>query len=129
MKNRVHEQVKIFKALASESRLKIMRLLREHPQCVNAIADRLGMTQPAVSQHLSLLKEAGLVKAEKRGIWMHYAIDPETMERHGRAMAEILGGWIKLPRAVDGRQGCPSRLLKECQVKTAGRKAAGGDES
>ncbi len=116
MKNKIYEQVRIFKALAADSRLKIMRLLREHPQCVNGIAARLGMTQPAVSQHLRLLREAGLVKAEKRGIWMHYAIDPETMERHGRAMARIFGGWVRLPDAVDRKRGCPSRLLKQCQA-------------
>ncbi len=129
MKDKVHEQIKIFKALASESRIKIVRLLREHPQCVNVIANRLSMTQPAVSQHLRLLREAGLVKAEKRGIWIHYAIDPETLERHGRAITEIFGGWIKLAKAVDGKQGCPSSLLKECQVKTEGRKTTERGES
>ena len=125
MNNRFLDQVRIFKALAADSRLKIMRLLREHPQCVNGIAARLGLTQPAVSQHLRLLREAGLVRAEKRGIWMHYTIDPGTMERHGRAMARIFGGWVKLPGAVDGKRGCPSRLLKQCQPKKqAHRKAA-----
>jgi ArsR family transcriptional regulator len=124
MKNKIREQVGIFKALAAESRLKIMHLLREHAQCVNVIADRLGMSQPAVSQHLRWLREAGLIKAEKRGIWIHYAIDPETMERHGRVMARIFGGWVKLPEAVDGKRGCPSGLLKDCQAKKTGRKRA-----
>lgn len=129
MNNRFPDQVRIFKALAADSRLKIMRLLREHPQCVNGIAARLRLTQPAVSQHLRLLREAGLVKAEKRGIWMHYAIDPETMERHGRAMARILGGWVKLPDAVDGKKGCPSRLLKRCQAKRPARKKTARNKS
>jgi ArsR family transcriptional regulator len=124
MKNKIREQVGIFRALAAESRLKIMRLLREHPQCVNAVAERLGMSQPSVSQHLRLLREAGLVKAEKRGVWMHYAIDPETMERHGRAMARIFGGWVRLPEAVAGKRGCPSGLLKECRAKKPARKRA-----
>ncbi len=122
MKDPFRDQIRIFKALAADSRLRIMRLLREHPQCVNVIAARLGMSQPAVSQHLRLLREAGLVRAEKRGIWIHYAIDPETMERHGRVMAGIFGGWVKLPRPVAGKKGCSSRLLKECQAKKPGPK-------
>jgi len=117
MEPAVHQQVRIFKALASEPRLEMMRLLREHPQCVNALAARLSMTQPAVSQHLQLLKEAGLVKAEKRGVWTHYAIDPEAMERHGRDMADIFGGWAALAEPVDGRDGCPPPVLQQCQVQ------------
>jgi DNA-binding transcriptional ArsR family regulator len=113
----MQDQVRVFKALSSESRLKILRLLKEHPQCVNAIATRLDMTQPAVSQHLRLLREAGLARAEKRGNWMHYAIDHEALELHGKVMAEILGGWIKPKKAVDGTLNCPPEALKECHVR------------
>ncbi len=113
------EQVKIFKALASESRLKVLRLLKEHPQCVNTIAARLKMTQPTVSQHLRLLKEAGLVKAEKRGVWMHYGFSAEAMKRQGITLAGIFEGEGKSPRAADGTLNCPTKLLKECQKKPA----------
>jgi DNA-binding transcriptional ArsR family regulator len=122
----MQDQVKVFKALSSESRLRILRLLKEHPQCVNAIATRLDMTQPAVSQHLRLLREAGLARAEKRGNWMHYRIDHEALERHGKVMAEILGGWIKPKKAVDGTLNCPPEVLKECHAKTAHEKTTEG---
>jgi ArsR family transcriptional regulator, arsenate/arsenite/antimonite-responsive transcriptional repressor len=115
MKNSVNRQVRILKALASESRLEIIRLLAEHPQCVNAIAERLRMTQPAVSQQLRILREAGLIKAEKRGVWIHYAVDPETMKACGRDMARIFGGWVELRGAGRGKAGCPPGLLKECR--------------
>lgn len=117
----IRQQVTILKALASEPRLEIMRLLREHPQCVNALAARLGMSQPAISQHLQVLRESGLVTAEKRGVWMHYAIDPGTIERHSKAMAEIFGGWIELAQPADGTRRCPSGLLKECHHNRPGR--------
>jgi len=116
---KMRDQVKVFKALSSESRLRILRLFKEHPQCVNAVATRLDMTQPAVSQHLRLLREAGLIRAEKRGNWMHYRIDPDALEHHGKVMAEILGGWIKPQKAVDGTLNCPPEVLKECHAKTA----------
>ena len=109
------EQVKTFKALASESRLKILRFLKEHPQCVNAIAVRLKMTQPTVSQHLRLLKEAGLVRAEKRGVWMHYGISSEAMKRQGITLAGIFEGEGRSPRAADGTLHCPPKVLKECR--------------
>jgi DNA-binding transcriptional ArsR family regulator len=111
------EQAKIFKALASEPRLKILRLLREHPQCVNAITARLKMTQPTVSLHLRLLKEAGLVKAEKRGIWMHYALDPAAAGRQGISLAGIFEGQTGTAQPVKGTLNCPPPLLKECQKK------------
>jgi len=110
----IHKQVRVLKALASVPRLAIVRLLREHPQCVKAIAARLSMTQPAVSQHLQLLREVGLVRAAKRGTWIHYAIRPETVERCAGAWSEVFGGWVALSRPVGGKQGCPSALLKEC---------------
>ena len=111
----MQDQVKMFKALSSDARLEILLLLKEHPQCVKAITGRLTMTQPAVSQHLRVLKEAGLVKAEKRGLWMHYAVDDEALLSHGKAMAEIFGGWATPPEVVDGTHGCPPDLLEECQ--------------
>jgi DNA-binding transcriptional ArsR family regulator len=122
MNSAVRKQVAVLKALASEPRLEIMLLLREHPQCVNALAARLGMTQPAVSQHLQILRETGLVRAERRGIWIHYAIHPATLEQHGKAMADIFGGWFELAKPADGRRGCPPGLLNECQHKGPGGK-------
>lgn len=109
------DQVKVFKALSSGPRLDMLRLLKEHPQCVNAIASRLRMTQPAVSQNLRLLKEAGLVKATKKGNWMHYEIDQRALDRHGKAMAELFGVWFKPQKAIEGTRNCPPEVLKECQ--------------
>lgn len=70
--------VRFFSALSSEHSINILLLLKEHPQCVNEIVHRLRLTQPAVSQHLRVLKEAGLVKAKKTGYWMHYEVDGVT---------------------------------------------------
>jgi len=110
----MQDQVKVFKALSSEPRLKVVRLLKEHPQCVNAIAQRLGMTQSAASQHLRILKEAGLVKGQKRGNWMHYEMSSENLERCGRAIADVFGVGIKPQKTSRGSVNCPPSLLKEC---------------
>ena len=125
----MEDQVKVFKALSSGSRLEILLLLKEQPQCVKAITSRLAMTQPAVSQHLRVLKEAGLVTAEKRGLWMHYAVDNEALRSHGKVMAELFGGWAAPLEVVDGTRGCPPRLLKECQDDGATQGGHDGGES
>lgn len=110
----MREQVKVFKALASEARLSILRLLKEHPQCVGAIAKRLRMTQPSVSQHLRVLAEAGLVRSRKTGYWVHYEMDRHAIERHSEALAEIFGGWVELQRCRSMTSNCPPELLVEC---------------
>jgi len=122
----MQDNVKVFKALSSEPRLKIVRLLKEHPQCVNAIAERLGMTQSAVSQHLRILKEAGLVRGLKRGNWMHYEMPVESLENCGRALAEVFGVGIKPKKTTGGRLNCPPSLLKDCRGKTPGGGTAKG---
>ena len=74
----VEDTVEVFKALSSEARIRIIQALKEKPLCVNALARRLGMRQSAVSQHLRVLRSAGLVKSEKRGYWVHYSLDGEN---------------------------------------------------
>lgn len=67
------------KALAAPARLKIVDLLREHERCVRALTLHLRMSQPSVSQHLAVLKHAGLVRAEKNGTMVHYRIQCDRL--------------------------------------------------
>ncbi|MEJ2629406.1 MAG: metalloregulator ArsR/SmtB family transcription factor [bacterium] len=69
------EIAKIFKALSSESRIRILELIRDRKLCVNAITQKLNITQPAVSQHLAILKDTGLVKSDRYGSIIHYQLD------------------------------------------------------
>jgi len=122
----MQDNVKVFKALSSEPRLKIVRLLKEHPQCVNAIAKRLDMTQAAVSQNLRILREAGLARGLKRGNWMHYEMPAEGLQKCGRALAEVFGVAVKPKKIADGRSNCPPSLLKDCRKRTPGGTAVRG---
>ena len=67
------------KALADGKRLKILHMLIANDLCVGALAKHLGISKPAVSQHLQILRKAGLVKGEKRGYWTHYAVDRDAL--------------------------------------------------
>ena len=75
------ETLKVFKALSNDARLMIVQLLSKRPMCVNALAFRLNVSQPAVSQHLKVLENAGLVKGDKRGNWVHYELIPENLQK------------------------------------------------
>jgi DNA-binding transcriptional ArsR family regulator len=67
--------VRLFKAMASRPRLTILSRLGGGSLCVGALARALGLSQPAVSQHLEVLREAGLVAAERMGVMVHYRLD------------------------------------------------------
>jgi len=81
------EQARILKVLAVETRLAILLHLKQGPLCVNALACRLGISQGAVSQHLRVMRDAGLLIDEKQGYYVHYRIDEETLA-HWKAVIE-----------------------------------------
>lgn len=79
-----NKQAAIFGALADPTRLRLVKILcQQHtPEalCVNALAQSIGVTQSAVSQHLRILKNLGLVQGERRGNRVHYLINHEGIE-------------------------------------------------
>jgi DNA-binding transcriptional ArsR family regulator len=95
----VEKLVEIFKALSDPTRLRLVKLLKDCPPgvcqggplCVNALAHQLGVTQSAVSQHLRILRQAGLVTGARRGSFMHYSLDPDGLEKYRAALQKTLG--------------------------------------
>lgn len=77
------------KALAAPSRLKIMELLRLRPYCVRALTILLDISQPAVSQHLGVLKRVGLVDADKKGTMVHYRANQERFQSVIKALGIV----------------------------------------
>ncbi len=67
--------------LSVETRLRMLSLLAKRDLCVGALACQLGVTQGAVSQHLKILRDAGLVTAEREGYYVHYRVDREALSR------------------------------------------------
>lgn len=70
---------KTFSALAHPARQKILLTLRDRRASVRELTDHLGGSQPAVSQHLKVLREAGLVEAEAQGMKRLYRLKPEAL--------------------------------------------------
>ncbi len=71
----------LFKALADPTRRSIFEhLSREGEQTVHALTERAGVSQPAVSKHLGVLKQARLVRARHEGRETHYSVPPKALE-------------------------------------------------
>lgn len=79
---------KVFDALASTPRRKILAYLAEVDLTAGEIAARFNMTKPAISKHLSILENAGLVTSEKRGQFVHYSL----LREH---LANTLNGFVQ----------------------------------
>ncbi len=87
-----------FKALADESRLKLVGLLAQQPRSVDELAAMLGLSAPTVSHHLARLQDAGLVQAQAQQYYNIYALRTETLQELAR---EILAT-EKLAEAAAG---------------------------
>lgn len=71
---------RLFKALADETRLKLLHLVRHEEVCVCDLVAAMGMPQGTLSHHLLLLHQAGLVSVRKQGRWNYYRATPMASE-------------------------------------------------
>jgi DNA-binding transcriptional ArsR family regulator len=84
------KQAELFKVLGVDSRIRIIELLKEKgPLGANEMSEVLGITPSAVSQHLRILKHAGLVRNERKGYWIPYEIDPVALEKCGDFLSTV----------------------------------------
>ena len=74
------ELADIFKALGDETRLTIVQLLVGRELCVCDILDSFVMSQPAISHHLKILRQAGVVRDKREGKWIYYSLNPATLD-------------------------------------------------
>ncbi len=70
---------RICRVLSVDTRVRILELLRAHTLCVGALANRLNVTQGAVSQHLRILRDAGLVESDRQGYYVHYTVNQKAL--------------------------------------------------
>jgi DNA-binding transcriptional ArsR family regulator len=83
------ELIKILRALSDETRYHLVKLLVEHDFCVGALATRLNISESAVSQHLKVLRNAGIVKGDKRGYYTHYYVDRGILKEAAHKIIEL----------------------------------------
>src|SRR5919206_1034417 len=78
-----------FKALADPTRVAIVNRLAAAPEvCVCDLTDAFELSQPTISHHLRILREAGIVEASRRGTWAYYRLVPEAVGALRAALGE-----------------------------------------
>lgn len=95
MASAVAAQNKIFKALADPSRRAIFERLTRGEAAVTDLTARFDISQPAVSQHLAALKEAGLVNGRREGRCVYYRVEPRGMKPLIDWIAHYRGFWTE----------------------------------
>jgi DNA-binding transcriptional ArsR family regulator len=108
--------VEVFEAVAQPKRREILRLLAGGELSAGEIASRFDVTQPAISQHLKVLKEAGLVNERRDGTRRVLSVRPEGMAELDAFLAEILPSRLDRLKAAAEREeqtGRDARAAKQ----------------
>ncbi len=81
----------LFKALSDETRLRIVRTMvrSEHELCECNIVPLFGLSQSTISYHLKVLREAGIVECEKRGLWSYCRVNPRVLMAAVKTLADM----------------------------------------
>ena len=80
----------MFKALGDPVRLRMLSLIASHEGgecCVCDISPAFALSQPTISHHLKILREAGLLDCERRGTWVYYWVIPSALEQLSAVLA------------------------------------------
>ena len=95
------DPVQLFRALADQTRLRILNLIEHREVCVCQIVEALGLGQSKVSRHLAHLRNAGLVSDRRDGLWMYYSLARPTGQLHEQVIECLRRAKEELPMAAD----------------------------
>jgi len=109
------ERTIVLKAIADETRMKILTLLLQHNYCVRALARSLELTEATISQHLKVLRQAGLLVGEKRGYFMHYDVERSVLHELANEIEKLAA--IERETCTPEKGGCKPSEHEKCHVK------------
>ena len=111
--------VEIFKALAEESRLRILSLVLQNDMCVCEIEYCLKLKQSNISRHLSALKNSGLLDSYKQAQWVYYTVNKDFMKDHQNLWVYLEEKLKELPSFQADHEGMRTCKLENiCKAKT-----------
>ncbi|HHU31119.1 MAG: ArsR/SmtB family transcription factor [Zhaonellaceae bacterium] len=114
------EITKVLKAIADETRFKMIYLLLQHNYCVRALSRKLELSESAISQHIKVLREAGLLIGVKKGYYMHYDVDRSALRKLSSEIKEL--ATIKREVCAPEKVGCKSSERRICHLQRSGNK-------
>ncbi len=110
----MRNSAELFKALADETRLRILNLLEHGELCVCNITAVLGIGQSKASRHLACLRHVGLVDDRRDGVWMYYTLARPQGLTHKRILGWLAEAAAELPQAAADLRAL-RRLLRSGQ--------------
>lgn len=106
MKYGYAEQVKLLKALADETRLRIIDLLSCGEMCACQLLVNFNITQPTLSYHMKILCDSGIVNGRRNGAWMYYRNNGAVIENISNYLSEIKSNKEKCINKCDDDLNC-----------------------
>ena len=106
--------MELFSALADPTRRAIVRRLGYGPATAGQLAELASMSRPAVSQHLKVLRDAGVIRGERDGKFIWYGLDGETLVEAERWLRALVDTWAAAPAERSLRD--PARQLRRAQL-------------
>lgn len=110
------DKIKVLKAISDNTRMNILILLLKYNYCVRALANKLQLTEASISQHLKVLREAGLIIGEKRGYFMHYEVNRPVLQQLAKEI-EALAQIEKVGCTPAEEENCPALEKNTCSKK------------
>ena len=110
MANQEYSIALLFKALADDTRLRLINLIGEDEVCVCFFVEVLKINQPKISRHLAYLRRAGVVAARREGKWIHYRLVDPPNRHAANIFREVRAGLAEDP----AMKGDRARLEKIC---------------
>lgn len=114
MSNKDYQVVLLFKALADQTRLRLINLMGDDEVCVCFFVEVLKTNQPKISRHLAYLRRAGIVSPRRDGKWMHYRLVTPPDPYAARILNEVRK-WLENDPAM---QRDRARLTRICCATT-----------
>jgi ArsR family transcriptional regulator len=113
-------RVESFEALGDARRLGIVKLLARGELCLCHISAALGISDALASHHVKRLRDAGLVRTRRKGLWLHCSLDPAAVEALSEGLASLAG---QAASSSGSRRSQPARAANR---KATSTKALGG---
>lgn len=108
----------LFKALADNTRLRLVHLLGDDELCVCSCVEVLGTNQPKISRHLAYLRRAGLVAARRDGKWTHYRLTQPSDAHMARIFSELRAKLANDPQMQNDKARLESTISKHALSAT-----------
>lgn len=90
----MRDVLKLFKALSDGQRLRILKMLEVRPLCVCEITEVLQLATSTVSKHLSILRDADLIRDEKDGKWVNYSLNTSQSGEYSTQILPLVSRWL-----------------------------------